>query len=640
MIRLNDITLRRGPEPLLQGAEAQIPAGHTVGLIGANGAGKSSLLALLRGELAPDQGSAQIPAGWRIAWLEQETPAEATSALDFVLDGDRPLREAEAAVAVAEASGAGNRIAEAYARLEAADGYTARARGAELLHGLGFEPGDEERPVAEFSGGWRVRLGLARTLMAPSDLLLLDEPTNHLDLPAVLWLERWLAAYKGTLVLISHDREMLDRIADSVLHFEGQQLVHYAGGYTAFEHQRAERLARQQAIHEKQERERRHMQQFIDRFRAKASKARAAQSRIKALERMERVAPAHVDSPFHFRLPQPPSAADPLVTMRDAGLGYGEDAVLAGVTRSLAQGDRVGLLGPNGAGKSTLIRALAAGDTCLYGEVQQAPSARVGYFAQHQLEQLDGAASPLLHLQRLAPEQPEQSLRDFLGSFAFSGDLAKEPVERLSGGQRARLALALIAWRRPNLLLLDEPTNHLDLEMRHALTVALQEYPGAVVVVSHDRQLLATTVERYWLVADGAVRDFDGDLDEYRDWLQARERAATRQRRAQATEGVGEVAQHGAQARKDQRRRDAERRAALRPLQKRVDELVTAIEARDRELAELEEQLSDPALYESAEANARLTELLQRQGALRQDREQLEEAWMEAEQALEDARTA
>ncbi len=631
MIYLQDITLRRGAEPLLAGASATIQPGRKIGLIGANGCGKSSLLALLRWDLATDRGEVHVPATWTIAWMAQLAPAGEISALDYVLDGDGELRAAEQEVAAAEAGGDGHRIAAAHARLEAAGGYSARARAGELLHGLGFEAGDAERPVSALSGGWRVRLSLARALMTPSDLLLLDEPTNHLDLEAVVWLEQWLRAYTGTLVIISHDRELLDRVVDEVLHIEDQQLTSYRGGYTAFEQQRAERMARQQALYRKQQREIARVQRFVDRFRANASKARAVQSRIKALKRMEQVAPAHADSPFTFEFADSPPVANPLLTLEGVSLGYGGAPVLSGVTCSLAQADRVGLLGPNGAGKSTLVRALAGEQAPLAGESHRAPGLRVGYFAQHQLEQLDDEASPLLHLQRLAPEAPLQRLRDFLGGFAITGDQATEPVAPLSGGEKARLVLALLVWQRPNLLLLDEPTNHLDLEMRHALTQALQGFAGAVVVVSHDRHLLAATAERYWLVADGGVRDFDGDLDDYHAWLAERRRAGARDRSVEAG-----AAGRDADGRKAQRRRQAEQRAALKPLRERAAQLLDQIEALDAELGELEERLADPALYSEAQGEA-LSELLQRQGQLQRQRDSLEAAWVEAEEAVEAA---
>ncbi|MCO6440365.1 MAG: ATP-binding cassette domain-containing protein, partial [Nitrococcus mobilis] len=519
MITLRNITLRRGPEPLLEEANLVVHPGHKIGLVGMNGSGKSSLFALLLGELQADAGDLALPSGLAVAHMSQQTPALARAAIDYVLDGDAQLREVERAMATAEASGEGEAIAASHARFDAIDGYSARARAAELLDGLGFAATEQVQAVKEFSGGWRVRLNLARALMQRSDLLLLDEPTNHLDLEAVLWLEAWLRAYPGTLLLISHDREFLDAVIDGIVHIEQRQLSYYRGGYSEFERQRAAQLAQQQALRDKQQREIAHLQRFIDRFRAKASKARAAQSRAKALERMERVALVHVDSPFQFAFPQPPKASNPMLQLEEVALGYADRIVLSGIRLSLRPGSRIGLLGPNGAGKSTLVRALAGKLAPRGGLLTRSPRLEVGYFAQHQLEQLDAAASPLQHLQRLAPAAQVQELRDFLGGFGFSGEQATAACAPLSGGERARLVLALLVWQRPNLLLLDEPTNHLDLAMRHALVVALQGFAGATVTIAHDRHLLNSTVDEYLLVNDGGVQRFDGDLDDYRQWL-------------------------------------------------------------------------------------------------------------------------
>ncbi len=664
MIQLSDITLRRGREPLLEGARLTIHAGQKLGLVGANGTGKSTLFALLRGELATDTGDIALPAGWRLSHMAQETPALSRPAIDFVLDGDTALRAAEAEVAAAAASGEGERIAYAHADLETVGGYDAHARAGGLLHGLGFEPAVHQRPVAAFSGGWRVRLNLARALMAPAELLLLDEPTNHLDLEAVLWLEQWLRAYEGTLLLIAHDRDFLDNVVDGIVHIEQQRLYSYSGAYSAFERQRAERLAQQQALHERQQREIAHMEAFVTRFRAKATKARAAQSRVKALERMERVAPAHVDSPFTFEFPEAPRAGNPLLALEDVALGYDGVPLLEGLRQSLAPGDRVGLLGRNGMGKSTLIRALAGDSEPLAGHVRRAQHLRVGYFAQHQLEQLDPSASPVEHLVRLAPNAPPQTLRNFLGGFDFRGDQALDPVAPLSGGEKARLVLALLVWSAPNLLLLDEPTNHLDLEMRHALNRALQAFEGAVVLVSHDRYLLETTVADFWLVGNGTVQPFDGDLDDYRRWLardqrerdQARSAAAastagenTARTTTPAGPGTGRVQGRAGNAgagpssgrtREDRRaRREANARteAALRPLRRRVAAAENALERAEAELASVEARLADPGLY-VPEARAELDQLLKSQGRLRQDREAAETEWMAAEEAVEAAR--
>ncbi len=625
MIQLRDITLRLGPDPLLEDARLTVHAGRKLGLVGANGTGKSTLFALLRGELSVDAGEVSIPSDWRMAWMAQETPGVPRPAIEYVLDGDAALRAAEAEVEAAEASGDGERIAYAHADFGAAEGYDARARAGILLHGLGFDPAVQERAVSEFSGGWRVRLNLARALMAPSDLLLLDEPTNHLDLETVIWLEQWLQNYTGTLILIAHDRDFLDAVAEGIVQIEHRRLHQYTGGYSAFERQRAERLAQQQALYERQQREIAHMEQFIDRFRAKATKARAAQSRIKALERMETVAPAHVDSPFHFQFPPAPDAGNPLIGFEDLSLGYADAPILSGLRQTLAPGDRIGLLGRNGAGKSTLIRALAGDLAPLGGRIQRARNLAVGYFAQHQLEQLDAQASPVVHLQRLSPNADPQKLRSFLGGFDFRGNQALDPVAPFSGGEKARLVLAMLVWQAPNLLLLDEPTNHLDLEMRHALNVALQAFEGAVVVVSHDRSLLESTVADYWLVAEGTVRDFKGDLNDYRRWLAQQERDSRRAARAPTAAAPAAAA------------KPARGEGRLRPLEKRLRAAEAAFEAVDARLDAIEAQLADPAIYAEG-AEATLQSLLDEQQREQTEKTRAEAEWMAAEEALQAAR--
>jgi ATP-binding cassette subfamily F protein 3 len=631
MIQLSNITLRHGPEPLLEDASATIHPGHKVGLVGANGSGKSSLFSLLLGELSVDQGEASVPEEWTIGYMAQEIGDLDRPAIEYVIDGDQRLREAESSLAAAEAEDDGHAMAEAHARLEDAATYTARARAGSLLNGLGFSPDAHGNSVGSFSGGWRIRLSLARALMTPSDLLLLDEPTNHLDMETVEWLESWLGRYEGTLIVISHDRDFLDNVVEGIVHIEHRRLNTYAGGYSDFERQRAERLAQQQATFEKQQREIAHMQKFVDRFRAKATKAKAAQSRIKAMERMEKVAPAHVDSPFDFEFPEPPRASTPLVHLQEVRLGYGDKVILDDISTSLAPGDRIGLLGLNGAGKSTFVRALAGELDPMSGRITLARNLQIGYFAQHQLEQLDTQASPVTHLQRIAPDEREQALRDFLGGFDFRGDMATAPVGPFSGGEKARLVLALLVWEAPNLLLLDEPTNHLDLDMRHALTVALQGFEGAVVTVSHDRHLLRNTVDDYWLVADGAVQPFKGDLDDYRRWLQERSGEV-----GSATGNGSRAASPGnsATARKEKRRDQAARRARIKPLQNRVDKLDRQLEQATRSLEEVESELADPGLYESDQAE-RLQRLLARQTELKQSLEAIEYDWMDAAQALE-----
>ena len=627
MIQISNLSLRHGPEPLLEQASATIYPGHKVGLIGANGSGKTSLFNLLLGQLAADSGDVSIPDGWTVSWMAQEITALERAAIDYVMDGDRRLRQAEQAVARAESADDGEAIARAHVAYDEAGGYSARARAGSLLNGLGFAAEAHEQSVGAFSGGWRIRLSLARALMSPSDLLLLDEPTNHLDMETVVWLEEWLRRYPGTLIVISHDRDFLDNVVTSVVHIEQRRLVGYSGGYSDFERQRAERLANQQAEHARQQRQIAHMQRFIDRFRAKATKARAAQSRVKALERMERVAPAHQDSPFDFSFPDPPRAADPLLSLDQVSLGYGKTRVLGELALRLGPGDRIGLLGLNGAGKSTLVRALAGELAPLSGHITGTRNLVIGYFAQHQVEQLDAEASPLTHLKRQAPDHDEQRLRDYLGGFDFRGDMATSPTAPLSGGEKARLVLALLVWRAPNLLLLDEPTNHLDLEMRHALTLALQGFEGAVVTVSHDRHLLRSTVDEYWLVAAGSVRRFDGDLDDYRQWLSEQPSGP---RAATGDKGTG-------RSRRDQRRDEAAQRARIKPLKNRVDRLTRQINETGQALATIEAELADPGLY-AAEQQPQLDKLISRQQQLRTRQEQLEADWMEAEQALEAAR--
>ena len=631
MLGFSNITLRRGPRELLRGLNLTVHAGQKVGLTGANGCGKSSLFALIRGELSPDAGNISLPADIVMAHVAQETPAVTRSAIDYVMDGDRELRRVQDALTTAEQDDDGHRQAELHARLEAIGGYTARSRAARLLHGLGFGPEQTEAPVASFSGGWRMRLNLAQALMCRSDLLLLDEPTNHLDLDAVIWLQDWLAAYRGTLLLISHDRDFLDQVVDHIAHIEQGGLRLYTGNYSAFERRRAERLAQQQAACEKQQREIAHVRRFIERFRAKATRARQAQSRLKTLARMETIAPAHVDSPFHFAFEAPAKLPNPLLQLDAVRAGYGKTAVLEQVSLSLLPGDRIGLLGVNGAGKSTLVKLLAGEMEPLAGRRLPARALRAGYFAQHQLEQLRDDWSPLEHLRRLDPRAGEKALRDFLGGFAFSGDRALEPVGPFSGGERARLVLALLVFQRPNLLLLDEPTNHLDLEMRHALALALQDFEGALVVVSHDRHLLRSTTDELWLVADGGVAPFVGDLDDYR------RQVLGRNRETDATPAAGRATpDHSAAGRKDRKRQEAEQRKRLQPLRKRVLELEREVGALQARKAGLDRELADPALYRQ-DAAERLQTLLREQAAAGQRLAALEEAWLEASEAYEAA---
>ena len=627
MLQFRSLTLRRGSRLLFRDASFQIHPGQKVGITGANGTGKSSLFALLLGELQPDEGELLWPREWVIAHVAQETPSDERPAIEYVLDGDRELRETERALAQAEKAGDGEGQARLHAHFEAIGGYQARSRAAQLLSGLGFRPGQETRPVSSFSGGWRMRLNLARALICRSDLLLLDEPTNHLDLDAVIWLEGWLRRYPGTLLLISHDREFLDAVTDHIAHIEQQQLTLYSGNYSAFERIRAEQLAHQQAQYQKQQREIAHMHSYVERFRAKATKARQAQSRLKALERMERIAPAHVDSPFHFSFRPPEKLPNPLLRLHHAACGYDGSAIVSGVELSLSPGDRIGLLGPNGAGKSTFIKLLAGKLEPLEGQVETAQDLAIGYFAQHQLDQLHPGHSPLEHLLQIGPELREQEARDYLGSFGFSGDKALEPVAPFSGGEKSRLALALLIWKRPNLLLLDEPTNHLDLEMRQALAVALQDFTGAMIIVSHDRHLLRVSTDELLLVDGGAISGFDGSLDDYPAWLARRN----------STAAADKAAEPGAERdRKAERRAAARRRQALQPLKKKLQQAEEELEALQQQQAELELQLADNDLYQP-ENRERLKALMQEKQAVDRACEAQELAWMEAAEALEAA---
>ncbi|MEW6167698.1 MAG: ATP-binding cassette domain-containing protein [Pseudomonadota bacterium] len=615
MIALTRATLRRGARTLLETTSFTIHPGWHVGVVGRNGTGKSSLFAALLGELAPDSGEVSVPRNLTIASVAQETPALPQPAVEYVLDGDVELREIERRLAAAEAAHDAGAIGALHERLNAIGGYAAHARAARLLHGLGFGPEQQSRPVARFSGGWRMRLNLARALMCRSDLLLLDEPTNHLDLDAVIWLQSWLAAYPGTLLVIAHDREFLDAVTSHTLHLEHNTATLYSGGYSQFEMQRAEKLRLQAGAYAQQQARIAHLESFIRRFKAKATKARQAQSRVKALERMERVAPAHWDSEFSFAFPPPASLASPLLRFDKVAAGYPGKTVLSGLRLLIAPGARIGLLGANGAGKSTLVRTLAGELAPLAGQVMRAPELRVGYFAQHQLEQLDPAASPILHLRRIDADATEQQLRDFLGGFNFRGDRAFEPVAPFSGGEKARLALALVVWQRPSLLLLDEPTNHLDLDMRHALETALAEFAGALILVSHDRHLLTATCEELWLVADGRCELFDGDLDDYARWLASRDRGTPRPNDAP-------------------RRSTEDRRERLRPLRETVRKLDARMAQLHRQLSTLDERLSDPALYSSA-AGAEAARLTREQAALRTELAALEEQWLTAAAELE-----
>ncbi len=630
MLNFQNITLRRGGRVLFADATFSVFPGQKVGITGANGVGKSSLFALLRDELHADAGDVDLPVQWVIAHVAQESPATDQSAIDYVLDGDEELRALEQALRHAEQSDNGVRIAALHGQYESHGGYTANSRAAQLLFGLGFATPQHATPVREFSGGWRMRLNLARALMRRSEVLLLDEPTNHLDLDAVLWLEDWLRGYAGALLLISHDREFLDRVVNVIAHIEHEKLTVYTGNYSAFEVRRAAQLAGQQAAYAQQQREVAHIRSYVDRFRAQATKARQAQSRMKALERMELIAPAHVDTPFHFAFRAPLKVPNPLLSLEHVGAGYADRFVVKGAEVSLVPGDRVGLLGPNGAGKSTLIKVLAGVQPVMAGERVAAQDLRIGYFAQHQLEQLHDASSPLQHVLRLDPKASEQELRNFLGGFGFIGDAAMAPVAPFSGGEKARLVLALLVYQRPNLLLLDEPTNHLDLEMRHALTMALQDFSGAMVIVSHDRYLLRSVTDRWLLVADGSVAEFDGDLDEYRAWLSERRRAQGAPAPSDEKLSVGML------GRKDRKRSEAEKRQRLQPLRKQVQELEQRMTRLTQQRTRIDDALAQSSIY--ADSNKQqLKALLLEQAQTQQELSVVEETWLDASAALEHA---
>ncbi len=629
MISLHDVSLQRGAKLLLSGASLRINPGHKLGLIGANGSGKSTLLQLLCGNLSADAGECQVPQQWRIAHMAQEVHHSDRRAIDYVLDGDVELRQIEAAIAATDEQ-QGDKLGHLYSQLENINGYTANARAQTLLHGLGFQPQDSDRPVSDFSGGWRIRLNLAQALMCPADLLLLDEPTNHLDLDTTWWLEQRLQQFEGTLVIISHDRDFLDNVVDHTVHLGNQQLTLYRGNYSAFERQRAEQLAQQQSLYAKQQQQVASIEAFVARFRAKATKAKQAQSRLKALERLEMIAPAHVDSPFSFRLPCAEKMSSPLLHLSHAALGYAQSPILEQVNLIIAPHTRLGLLGPNGAGKSTLMKSLVGDLSLLQGERTSGEHLAIGYFAQHTLEALDLQASPLLHVQRLSPTAREQEMRNFLGGFGFHGDRVDEVIHHFSGGEKARLALALIAWQKPNLLLLDEPTNHLDLEMREALTLALQEFAGAVVVISHDRHLLRNTVDDFIVVIDGKVETFDGDLDDYHRWLDQRH-----QLEAETISNASTDNDDPKQDRKAQRQAAAAKRQQLQPLRKKVQHAEKQMEKLQTKLDAIESDLADESLYTDSTQKERLQVLLKKQSELRQQLETLEEEWLELSEEYE-----
>lgn len=641
MITLQDISLQRGPQRLLDNTSATVQPTHRAAIIGANGCGKSSLFKLLLGGISLDNGNIFIPKQWRVSHMAQEVAENYRSARDYVLDGDNYLRTIEQAIEHAQTNDNHTALTQAYADFETADGYTAKNRAEQLLHGLGFKQADMEKSVADFSGGWRIRLNLAQALMCPSDLLLLDEPTNHLDIDATLWLEQWLKSYKGTLLFISHDRDFIDAIASQILHIEHQKITTYTGNYSSFETQRAMNLALQQSNFEKQQQRIGEITQFVNRFKAKATKAKQAQSRLKELERMEKIAPAHIDSPFSFRFSEADKTSDPLLSLEKADLGYNgidenttSEPIVKQAELTLRSDTRIGLLGYNGAGKSTLVKTLVGDLALLGGERNISEHLKIGYFAQHQLEFLDLDASALLHIQRLSPKVTEQVIRNFLGSFNFHADKAVEPIRPFSGGEKARLALALIVWQKPNLLILDEPTNHLDLDMRHALTLALQLYKGALVVISHDRHLLKNTVDQFYLVANHSIRLFDGDLADYQQWL----KESLQQSKNTAPDLSG-IANNSSMTgdkvdKKVLRQQEAAKREKLKPLNNLIKKIEKEMEKQQKQLDLIQAKLIDESLYEDKNKK-QLQELLQEQGRLSINIEKLEEQWMNAHEDIE-----
>jgi ATP-binding cassette subfamily F protein 3 len=640
MIRLQKFSLMRGTKLLFDLADLTINPGEKVGLIGTNGSGKSTLFAMLRDELHTDSGSIDYPKQWRVAHVAQETPALERAAIDSVIDGDTTLRALESELASVEAQGEdadGNRIGELYAHLADADAYTARSRAEQLLVGLGFSEAQFENPVASFSGGWRMRLNLAQALMCPSDLLLLDEPTNHLDLDAIIWLESWLKNYAGTMIVISHDRDFLDGVTNVIAHIDERKLKRYSGNYSAFERQRAAQLELAQSLQEKQQRKRAHLQSFIDRFKAKATKAKQAQSRIKALARMEELAPLRAAAEFSFEFREPERAPNPLLVLDQVDTGYRNESnqekiIVGNITFTLQAGQRIGLLGVNGAGKSTLIKTIAGDLEPLHGDKHLGKGLVVGYFAQQQLEMLQHDDSPLMHLMRIAPNAREQELRDFLGRFNFPGEMVKSPIAPFSGGEKARLALALIVWQRPNLLLLDEPTNHLDLETREALTEALAQFDGTLILVSHDRHLLRATTDEFLIVADGTLSSFDGDLDDYRDWLFKTKADSN------AAPNLSSPNVNQASDRKEQKRNEAQQRQRLsnerKPLEKRLQKIELEMSDIQKNKLTIETALADSTIYDS-ERKDELKQLLDTEATHKQKLDKLEAEWLQIQQALE-----
>ncbi len=631
MLQLNQIELRRGPKLLFENASLQAHAGQRMGVIGVNGSGKSSLFALILGQLEADAGQLQLNPKDVIAHVAQESPHSDQPALEFVQDGDKVLRQLQASIAELEALDSHDeRLHSLYEQMDNIDGFAAETRAARLLHGLGFEAAEIKKPVNEFSGGWRMRLNLAQALMCRSDILLLDEPTNHLDLPTIVWLERWLKAYSGILLLISHDRDFLDGLCTHIAHIEFETVKTYTGNYTQFEAVRAEQLALQQVMYVKQQKEIKHMESFVERFRYKATKAKQAQSRLKMLERMVKIAPAHVDSNFHFKFHQPDKQPQQLMQLENVTIGYGQTSIVSEIRLRLGAGDRIGLLGSNGAGKSTLVKTLVNGSTLLAGERTVNKHTHTGYFAQQQLELLRMDCSPLWHVQRQAPDTREQDLRNHLGSFGFRGDRITDPVAPFSGGEKARLVLALLVLQRPNLLLLDEPTNHLDLDMRHALSVALMEYSGALLVISHDRHLLRSVCDDLYIVHNGHLHEFRQSLDEYPNWLKNQDAESV-------SESSGIPQANPVSSKKQNRQDEAKRRKQLKPYMDVVRKIDRQMNQQRADLSGLEKLLAEESLYTDASRKEEISSLLLQQASLKSSLESLEWEWLEASEALENA---
>lgn len=627
MINANQLTLDRGTKNLITDASFTIHPKHKVGLVGANGCGKSSFFAALLGHLQPEAGDLTLPSQWKIATVKQETPALEQSAIDYVMDGDVEFRQLEAQLEQARSEDNGNKEALIINQIDTINGYSLPARAGELLHGLGFEQQQLAQPVKEFSGGWRMRLNLAQALISRADLLLLDEPTNHLDLDAVIWLQRWLKRYEGTLVLISHDRDFLDDVVGQILHFEHQKAKLYGGNYTSFERQRAEQLAQQEAQYQKQQKEVAHLTAFVDRFRAKASKAKQAQSRLKRLQKLPDLAPAHVDSQFTFSFKQPDHMPYPLLSIDEANCGYGTDTVIINHAKlTLVPGSRIGLLGRNGAGKSTLIKSLAGDIPILSGDRHQAQELKIGYFSQHQLEQLHHGSNGVEHILRVHKDMTDLQARTHLGSFGFQGEQALSDVATMSGGEKARLVLALIVLEKPQLLLLDEPTNHLDLEMRQALVLALQEFTGAIILIAHDRYLLESCVDEFYIVANGQAEPFSGDIDDYQQWLND-DKKATGQASKKTIPATAD--------KKAQRQAQAQLRQKAAPLKKQADKLEKQTNKWQEELAEIELSLNNTELY-NAENKEKLNELLKQQASLKSNIEEHEMLWLELAEQIEE----